>query len=185
MTEKDFLWCFQGVWGDLFSPPLILRCYFLSEYYICFSEMQMYPCDLFLSLVPHFSPLDPCLSSDLNSLLPMVDLDDFLSPLPEPSASGSVELELSLGKVCEFSKHPLFVVPLLYAEFPNQLLNCTFAIYDDNWPECFDEVVHAISRHIIAFFVAFWLFIQYTFTSSLITSEIFLQLMSVFFSSFI
>lgn len=158
----------------------------------------MYPCDLFLSLFPHFSPLDRCLTSDLNSLLPMVDLEDFLSPLPEPSASGSVELELSLGKVCAFSEHPLFVVSLLHAEFPNQVLNCTFAIYDNNRPECFDEfldsvltyqVVHAISRHIIAFLVVFGYFFQlnkrYTFTSSLIASEISLQLMSVFFFSFI
>lgn len=189
----DFVWCFQGVWGDLFSPPLILLCYFLSEYYICFGEMQMYPCDLFLSLFPHFSLLDPCLSSDLNSLLPMGDLEDFLSPLPEPSASGSVELELSLGISCEFPKHPLFVVLLLHAGFTNQVSNCTFAVYDNNWPKCFDEfldsvliyhVVPAISRHIIAFFV-FWLFFFSWRNSPLIVSEISLQLMSVVFFSFI
>uniref|UniRef100_A0A8C4NUU7 Tyrosine-protein kinase receptor n=1 Tax=Dicentrarchus labrax TaxID=13489 RepID=A0A8C4NUU7_DICLA len=46
----------------------------------------------FFSFFPPVSTLVPCLSSDLNSLLPMTDLEDFLSPLPEPSASGKVSL---------------------------------------------------------------------------------------------
>lgn len=40
-----------------------------------------------------FSPFTPpvsCLSSDVNSLLDMPDLD-FLSPLPEPSVSGALK----------------------------------------------------------------------------------------------
>lgn len=57
--------------------------------------------------------LPACLPSDLNSLLPMVDSDDFLSPLPEPSASGSVQLQLSPWTPCEFPKRPSSTVSFL------------------------------------------------------------------------
>lgn len=59
-----------------------------------------------LSFSPPFSTLASCLSPDLNSLLPMADLEDFLSPLPEPSASGTV---IS----CEFPKPPSSTVRFL------------------------------------------------------------------------
>lgn len=62
---------------------------FVSEYNLCLSDMQMFNCDS-LSLSPPFTNLASFLSPDLNSLLPMVDLEDFLSPLPEPSFSGTV-----------------------------------------------------------------------------------------------
>uniref|UniRef100_A0A8C4HY81 Tyrosine-protein kinase receptor n=1 Tax=Dicentrarchus labrax TaxID=13489 RepID=A0A8C4HY81_DICLA len=60
----------------------------------------------FFSFFPPVSTLVPCLSSDLNSLLPMTDLEDFLSPLPEPSASGSVQLQPSPWIRCKFPKRP-------------------------------------------------------------------------------
>lgn len=39
-------------------------------------------------------------SLDLNSLLPMSDLEDFLSPLPEPSASGTLWFQPSELFIC-------------------------------------------------------------------------------------
>lgn len=98
----------------------------------------------FLSLFTPFSTLDPCLSSDLNSLLPMADLEDFLSPLPEPSASGSVALQLSLGIPCEFPKRPWFVVSFLIlaaCRIYKQVVYCKLAI-------CFDALhfIYHISR---------------------------------------
>ncbi|XP_026195478.1 leukocyte tyrosine kinase receptor isoform X3 [Anabas testudineus] len=59
-----------------------------------------------------------CFDTDLNSLLPMVDLEDLLSPLPEPSASGGVPLQLSPWIPCEFLKH---TVPFFWIHCENRI----------------------------------------------------------------
>lgn len=48
----------------------------------------------------------PSPPSDLNFLLPATDFEDFLSPLPEPLASGSAQLQQLSCIACEFLKCP-------------------------------------------------------------------------------
>lgn len=72
--------CFILAWIVLF--PLIWLWFLL----------QWYPDER--PFIIFFLFLAPCFMSDLNSLLPVADLEDYLSPLPEPSASGSVLLQL-------------------------------------------------------------------------------------------